>query len=138
MEIKYINERPEIEKYIHLRENVGWGTIEKDIVKKSFDNTIYFISAYDDEKLIGFGRMVGDRYMFLYIQDIMILPEYQRLGIGREIVNSIIKNAEELKNESPQIRLYLGSVKGKEEFYRKLGFVTREEKGLGQAMIYNK
>lgn len=137
MEIKYISERPEIEKYIKLREKVGWGNIEKEVVETSFNNTIYFVSAYDNEELIGFGRMIGDMSMFLYIQDIMINPDYQGLGIGKKIVISIIENAKKLKNKNQNIRLYLGSVKGKEEFYRKLGFITREEKGLGQAMIYN-
>ncbi len=40
-----------------------------------------------------------------------------------------------IKQENPYVRVYLGTSKGKEDFYRKFGFITRSEAGLGKEMI---
>lgn len=40
-------------------------------------HTLYSLCIYDENKLIGYGRNIGDKTIFLYIQDIMVSPEYQ-------------------------------------------------------------
>lgn len=50
-------------------------------------------------------------------------------------MNNILKEINELKKINPNIRSYLGASKGKEEFYKKFGFITREEADLGAGMI---
>ena len=68
----------------------------------------------------------------------MVVPEYQSKKIGTTIMNKILEKIETIKKENPSIRVYLGATKGKEEFYKKLGFITRKEYGLGEGMILNK
>ena len=70
------------DKFNYLTEKVGWGTRDTSIVEESLNNTLYSISVYDDYKIIGFGRIIGDKTIFLYIQDIMVIPEYQHKHIG--------------------------------------------------------
>jgi hypothetical protein len=41
------------------------------------EHTIYSLCVYDENKLICYGRNIGDKTIFLYIQDIMVSPEYQ-------------------------------------------------------------
>ena len=41
-----------------------------------------------------------------------------------------------LKKENPHVRAYLDTSFGKEEFYKKFNFITREEANLGAGMIY--
>ena len=126
---------PTPEEYNFLTEQVGWGKRDNNIVKEALDNTIYSICVYDEYKIIGFGRIIGDKTIFLYIQDIMVLPEYQSKKIGTQIMNHILDKIKELKKVNPNIRTYLGASKGKEEFYKKFGFKTREEADLGEGMI---
>jgi hypothetical protein len=47
----------------------------------------------------------------------------------------LLEKINEVKLENPDLREYLGSIKGKEGFYKKCGFITREEAKLGPAMI---
>ena len=79
-----------IEEFNFLYDSVGWGAYDKAISKKSLDNTIYSLSVYDDEKIIGYGRIIGDSICFLYIQDIIVIPEYQSKGIGTMIMNKLL------------------------------------------------
>ena len=73
--------------------------------------------------------------MFLYIQDVMVLPEYQGQKIGTGIMNRLLLKVLELKEISPQIRTYLGASKGKGNFYKRFGFQTRQEADLGPGMV---
>ena len=138
MKIKYIQRTPTAEEFNNLTEMVGWGRREDDIVEEALKNTIYSLCVYDEDKLIGYGRIIGDKTIFLYIHDIMVIPEYQGKRIGSGIMNQLLEKIEEYKKVNPNIRTYLGASKGRESFYEKFGFVVRPNEELGAGMIYNK
>lgn len=50
-------------------------------------------------------------------------------------MNKLLEKIEKIKNENPSVRVYLGASKNKEEFYKKFGFITRKDAGLGAGMI---
>lgn len=133
--ITYVQTIPSADEYNQLSESVGWGVNNKALVEKALSNSLYTVCAYDDSRIVGFGRLIGDEVMFLYIQDVMVLPEYQGRKIGSDIMKHLIGKVNELKKASPVIRTYLGAASGKDGFYKKFGFVTREEAGLGAGMI---
>ncbi|MBE6145805.1 MAG: GNAT family N-acetyltransferase [Firmicutes bacterium] len=135
--MKILENIDNVEEYNYLFDIVGWGSYPKEISKKALSNNIYSVSIYDNDNIIGYGRLIGDGIIFLYIHDIMVKPEYQGKGIGKTIMQKLLSKVEELRKENPDLLLYLGASKGKEEFYRKCGFITREEAGLGAGMIYN-
>ena len=135
MKIKYINRKPEAKEYNRLTDSVGWGTRNEKIVQQALDNTLYSLCAYDGDRLIGYGRLIGDKTIFLYIQDVMVIPEYQGKKIGTNIMTELLKEVEEYKKVNPNIRTYLGASKGKEDFYKRFGFVSRPNEELGAGMI---
>ena len=135
MKIKYINRKPEAKEYNILTDSVGWGTRNEKIVQQALDNTLYSLCAYDGDRLIGYGRIIGDKTIFLYIQDVMVIPEYQGKKIGTNIMTELLKEVEEYKKVNPNIRTYLGASKGKEDFYKRFGFVSRPNEELGAGMI---
>lgn len=124
-----------VDEFNLLYESVGWGANKKEITQKALDNTYYSVSIYDNDSIIGYGRIIGDTICFLYIQDVMVLPEYQNKKIGTMIMKELLKKVDELKKENPNIRVYLGATKGKENFYEKFGFVKRIDDNLGYGMI---
>lgn len=71
----------------------------------------------------------------MYIHDIMVLPEYQNKKIGTMIMNKLLDKIKELQKENPDMRVYLGASKGKEDFYKKFGFISRKDAELGEGMI---
>lgn len=133
---------------IHLKENirdvsefnllydaVGWGSYDAEISKQALDNSFYTVSIYDDDKIIGFGRLVGDTICFVYLHDIMVLPEYQSQKIGTMIMNKLLEKVLEIKKQNPYLRVYLGASKNREGFYEKFGFIKRIDAGLGYGMV---
>lgn len=121
-----------------LYDSVGWGAYNNEITKKALDNTFYSISIYDDDKIIGYGRLIGDTICFLHVQDIMVKPEYQGKQIGTLIMNKLLEKINEIKKENPDLRVYIGASKNREKFYERFGFVRRIDVDLGYGMILNR
>lgn len=124
-----------INEFNLLYDSVRWGTYDKTISKRALDNTFYSVSVYDDDNIVGYGRLIGDTICFMYIQDVMVKPEFQNKKIGTLIMNKLLEKINELKKENPNIRIYLGASKNKEEFYERFGFVKRIDENLGYGMI---
>lgn len=134
--ITYCEKIPSAQEFSDLTESVGWGRDDRAIVETALKNTLFAVCAYDGERIVGFGRLIGDGAMFLYVQDIMVAPEYQSQKIGTELMNRIMKTVADCKAVNPGLRAYLGASKGKEKFYEKFGFVTRSSAGLGEGMVF--
>ncbi len=124
-----------VEEFNLLYDAVGWGAYDEKITQKALDNTFYSVSIYDDEKIMGYGRIIGDAICFLYIQDVMVKPEYQGKKIGTLVMNKLLEKVNEVKKENPDVRVYLGASKNREKFYEKFGFIKRIDANLGYGMI---
>lgn len=133
--IKIVENKISGDDFNYLTKKVGWGTRDANVIGEALNNTLYSVSIYDDNKIIGYGRIIGDKTIFLYIQDIMVIPEYQGQKVGTKIMNALLTKVDEYKKINPNIRTYLGASKGKEKFYEKFGFKTRSSVDLGEGMV---
>ena len=133
--IVYVENIKNGKEFNQLSEAVGWGEEEKEVIEKALERTVFSISAYDEGKIVGYGRIIGDETKFLYIQDIMVHPDYQNQKIGSTIMEKLVDQIKEYKKVNPELRAYVGPSYGKEGFYRKFGFKTRTEMHLGEGMI---
>ena len=124
-----------VEEFNYLYDAVGCESYDEKISEKALENTIYSVSVYEDNKIIGYGRLIGDEICFLYIHDVMVIPKYQNKKIGTQIMDKLLEKVNQIKLENPYVRVYLGASKGKEKFYERFGFITRENANLGSGMI---
>lgn len=108
--------------FIQLKVAVGFMDRPLDQVEKALKNGLFHVSAICDGKTVGMGRLVGDGAMYWYLQDVIVLPEYQGKGIGKSIVNRLLEHIKSTAIPGTKIEVGLTSVKGKEPFYEKLGF----------------
>ncbi|MBU5333082.1 GNAT family N-acetyltransferase [Anaerocolumna aminovalerica] len=60
------------------------------MLKLAYDNSLRIVSLWDVNKLIGIIRVVGDGYSIIYIQDLIILTEYQKQGLGSMLMNYVL------------------------------------------------
>ena len=134
--ITYVENIKDVKEYNSLIERVGYTRKKEDLIRVALDKTIYSVSAYDYGKIVGYGRIVGDETLFLYIQDIMVDPEYKNQKIENNIMNNLMEQVEKYREINPSIIVYLGSDYNNEDFYRKYGFKTRNEVKLGAGMVY--
>lgn len=133
--IKYIERTPTAKEFNYLTQSVDWGTRKESIVEEALRNTLYSLCVYDNDILINYARLIGDKTIFIYIQDLMVIPEYQNRHIGTEIMKHLLNKISEYKKINPNIRTYLESSKGKEAFYEKFGFISRPNESVGAGMI---
>jgi GNAT superfamily N-acetyltransferase len=87
----------------------------------------YMVSAYHDDVLVGFGRIISDGVLHALIIDVIVLPEYQLNGIGRAIMNRLVDECR--TSNIKDIQLFCA--KGKTVFYEKLGFSRRPDDAPG-------
>jgi len=102
---------------------------------RALKNSIYTVSAYIDDKVVGMGRMVGDGAVICYIQDLVVHPSFQKLGVGEGLMKKLIAHAESLKLPDTELMLCLMCAKGRESFYTRYGFIPRPTDTLGPGMI---
>lgn len=100
---------------IHNKTELKRGYDRRKIICDAFQSSFAVVTAWKNTQLVGCGRMISDGQMYSGIFDVVIDPEFQKMGIGREIVKRLIAKA-------PQTCIHLTSTFGKEAFYAKLGF----------------
>jgi aralkylamine N-acetyltransferase len=81
-------------------------------------NSAVFIGAFHQEKLIGMGRALSDLSSDAYIQDLTVLKDYRRKGVGKKIIQALV--AELKKNGVDWIGLI--AEPGAAPFFKSLGF----------------
>lgn len=85
-------------------------------LKTVFTNSKFKFFVFDKKVLIGVGRALADGVDCAYLCDVAIHPDYQGIGLGREIIKQLVDATADHK----KIILYANP--GKEGFYSKLGF----------------
>ena len=127
------------EEYNELRRLVGWGTISQRQFNTSIPNSRFITVGKCDGKTISMARAVGDGGYHLLIVDVIVHPDFQGQGIGKEMLSQLmdfVKNGYVEKGETTMVSLL--SAKGKEAFYEKMGFMKRpnDERGAGMSLFY--
>lgn len=125
----------DIDTYLNLRAAVGWKKLDNEQAIMALKNSIYTLTATIDDKVVGMARMVGDGAVICYIQDLVVHPSYQKLGVGQMLMEKLVGHAEEIKIQGTELMLCLMCAKGREGFYEKFGFIARPTENLGPGMI---
>ena len=122
-----------VDEYQSLRNSTGWNPIDDATVKIALERDLFSVCILDENQTIGIGRVVGDGAIYFYIQDIIVLPQYQNKGIGRMIMNQI----ESYLNFAARNNSFIGlmAAEGLKEFYEKFNFIERPTNRPGMFKI---
>ena len=85
---------------------------------KAISKSLFVLSARDGDRLVGLLRIVGDAETIIYIQDILVLKEYQHRGIGSQLVQKAINKFKDVR----QTVILTDDQKKTKDFYRSNGF----------------
>ena len=99
--------------FIHLADKVWPGKYNIQYTKEALDKTIN-VTAWDSDRLVGCVRVLTDGYFFGTVTEILVLPDYQRHGIGKTLM--------ELAFEISPTSLFFGAQPEAVGFYEKLGY----------------
>ena len=109
-----------IEDVLHLYQAVGWTnyTNQPQMLEQALSHSLVIYVAFDGDAVVGLIRLVGDGFSSIFVQDLIVLPSYQRQGIGR----SLMKEALEDYKDAYQVQLVTEQTEKNVGFYRSLGF----------------
>ncbi|MGT2866362.1 GNAT family N-acetyltransferase [Streptococcus fryi] len=110
----------EDDQLIKLYGQVGWTnyTQQPERLVEGIANSLYCIAAFDEHKLVGLCRLVGDGVTIMFVQDILVLPSYQRQGIGK----ALLEKSLERFSDCYQIHLLTDNSPKTRQFYQSIGF----------------
>jgi len=121
---------PSNEEYKLLFESVGWDR-DNSRIDKVRDNTCFAVSIYENNEIVGMGRIVGDGCYYT-IYDIVTRGDKHHSGIGSIVMTELVNWYKIIKDDDTF--LYLGASKGKEPFYERFGFKSRPTADTGAGM----
>lgn len=116
-----------MDEIIALYEDAGWiNYVERSyMLEKAYKNSLLVMGAYENNRLVGVIRAVGDGASIVLIQDIIVLREFQRRGIGSMLMNSVIQRYKDVY----QMQLMTDNTPKTIAFYKSLGFMPSDEMG---------
>lgn len=129
---EYIIKRNELtaEQFLYLWESVWGEGPSPEQTRLAMEHTLFRISVFDGDKIIGMARMIGDMGLDYYIKDVVVRPEYQHKGIGKMMINELMKFVNDNGIGGTDIFVELCAVPDKMPFYEKLGFSANEAQRL--------
>ncbi len=126
MEIREYKTYDETE-ILNLYRSVGWTayTDDPETLKAGFENSLLTLAAYNGDQLLGIIRSVGDGKTIVYIQDLLVYPEWQRKGIGSALIQAVLARCKAVR----QIVLTTDNTPKTIAFYHAQGFTQMTEVG---------
>ena len=111
-----------LEDVLHLYQAVGWTnyTHQPEMLEQALSHSLAIYVALDGDAVVGLIRLVGDGFSSVLVQDLIVLPIYQRQGIG----SALMKEALEDYKDAYQVQLVTEETEKTLGFYRSLGFET--------------
>ena len=88
--IEYVN-NISVDDYTALRAAVGWRAVVPQQTEAGMLNSALIIAAKDGDRIVGMARLVTDGGHSAIIEDVIVIPEYQRQGIGTVMVGRIME-----------------------------------------------
>lgn len=112
---------------LKLYSSVGWTnyTQNPQMLRNAYEHSLLTLGAYDGDELIGIIRTVGDGYSIVLVQDILVFPEYQRKGVGTQLLREVMERFSSVY----QMQLMTDNTPKTISFYRSVGFVKADDMG---------
>lgn len=119
MEIRAYTEYNEAE-ILDLYASVGWTAYTDDpaALRNGFANSLLTLAAYEEAELAGLIRVVGDGHTVVFVQDILVRPQFQRRGSGSALLQAVLDRYSNVR----QIELVTDDTPKTTAFYRSMGF----------------
>ncbi|MFE5321018.1 GNAT family N-acetyltransferase [Paenibacillus sp. NPDC056579] len=122
MNYRFSELAPEPQALFDLYDSVQWNEflqLSKERLFQAIEQSWYAIHVYDDEKLIGTGRVISDGVINAVLCGIAVHPDYRRQGIGSDIVRGLVSKCRESR-----LHIQLFCTEDKADYYLHLGFET--------------
>ncbi|WP_319462926.1 GNAT family N-acetyltransferase [Micromonospora sp. RTP1Z1] len=123
---RLIDRLPTVEEFVAVTSAVGWAdAYDPAAIPASLAASLHGVVAVEGDRVIGIGRLIGDGAIYHYLQDVAVLPERQRRGVGAAILGRL----EEWIATRASSRTFVGLFAAGESvsLYRRFGYAVHED-----------
>lgn len=124
---------PSVEDYLGLRQAVDWSNPTNEIAAGGLRGSLFCVCIRHADKLVGFGRVIGDGCFTFYIQDVIVHPDHQRKGLGTAVMQNIMSYIRAVGGENACVGLM--SAGDRAGFYEQFGFSIRPDDAPGMECL---
>ncbi|OEK65854.1 GNAT family acetyltransferase [Staphylococcus equorum] len=132
IEIKH--EAPAISEYRNLRKIAGLSEKSQKAAEKGLAHACFDVTIYDNQLLVGMGRVIGDGGTAFQIIDIAVNPNYQGQGYGKLIMTDIMAYISAEAEEGTYVSLIADYPA--DQLYAQYGFIMTEPHSAGMYRKY--
>ena len=133
-EYELVEKLPTVREYHRLREAGDWVPVDDEAAARGLPASLYSVCAVSHGEVVGYGRVVGDGAVYFYVQDVVVLPPYRLLGIGRKVMEAVMAYIGAHAREGSFVGLM--AAPGVAQFYERYGFRARGPRNPGMGFIW--
>lgn len=135
MSIEIVYRQPTVAEFAAVTASVGFKPHPEEAIALGLANSFCCVCALAAEGVIGVGRIVGDGGLDFYICGIMVVPAYQRRGIGTRIVKALLDRVRRVPYTNALVEAL--PLPGLEAFYSRFGFRACRQYAPGMHLWLN-
>lgn len=124
---------PNPKQWNSLIQQTDWKLYDEDTVSKIILNSLFIVTAYDDNSIIGMLQVVGDGILNFYIQYLVVDYQWRKKNIASNMIKTALDKVKEIAH--PDARIALFTTEKNRSFYEKRGFIARPNPNAGPAMM---
>ena len=124
-----------VEEFCKLRESVGFQKLTIKQAETVLANTSLIVNAVCDGRSVGIVRVLTDMLTDAYITDVIVAPDFQGRGLGKQLMDKTIEYLKDYSMENVKLACSLYANPGKESFYEKFGFRKLPDSKYGYGIL---
>lgn len=132
IQVKY--EPPTPHDYCTLRKVAGLSEKSERAATIGLPHACFTVTLYDNDHLIGMGRVIGDGATAFQIIDIAVHPNYQGEGHGKTVMRHIMEYITEVKQPGTYVSLIADYPA--DQLYAQFGFISTEPHSTGMYLHF--
>ncbi|MFE4712911.1 GNAT family N-acetyltransferase [Paenibacillus sp. NPDC056722] len=121
---------PSVQQYLALRVQAGLSPMSEEGAAIGLPRSIFAVTLFEDDVLIGMGRVIGDGGCFFQVTDIAVQPSHQGRGLGKIIMREIREFLDTLPDKAYTSLIADGEAS---RLYAQFGFAPVAPKSQGMA-----
>lgn len=121
-------EPPTVDEYVRLRAEAGLTPRSREEARPALANSWAWVHVRVDGEAVAMGRVIGDGGWYFHIADMATLPQFQRRGIGRAVLEALLDRIHAASPGTPWVTLFADAAGV--PLYRSLGFVPNACEGM--------
>lgn len=124
--VRVVYRPPSPDEYRVLRREVGWAEVDPRAVVAGLTSSLFSVCLEGaGGEVLGCARVVGDRGIYLYVQDVIVRPSHQGRGLGDLLMDEVMTFIASTARTNTFVGLM--AAEGVEDFYRRYGFEPRPD-----------